>query len=136
MRLEVGLLLLEAKGEDNERLSTEEFRQWCRINFGIGLTQAYEYIKLTDEEGRSRRNSGGPKKGSKRKKVALPSDDDEEREEAERRTQRKLALELTNIGYKALAVKLHPDQGGSTQEMSRLTQVRDQVRTVLKDYYF
>ena len=37
-----------------------------------------------------------------------------------------LALELINIGYKALAKKLHPDAGGSEKSMARL-KVRDHL---------
>lgn len=46
----------------------------------------------------------------------------------ERDAQRKLALQLIDIGYKALATKLHPDRGGSRDAMSRLNQVRDRLK--------
>jgi hypothetical protein len=42
----------------------------------------------------------------------------------ERALQRKLALSLVDIGYKALATKLHPDKGGSAEAMARLNRVR------------
>jgi hypothetical protein len=43
----------------------------------------------------------------------------------ERALQKKLALELIDIGYKALATKLHPDKkGGSREAMRRLNDVR------------
>jgi hypothetical protein len=42
----------------------------------------------------------------------------------ERALQRKLALSLIDIGYKALATKLHPDKGGSAEAMTRLNRVR------------
>jgi hypothetical protein len=42
----------------------------------------------------------------------------------ERKLQRKLALSLIDIGYKALATKLHPDKGGSREAMVRLNAVR------------
>lgn len=48
--------------------------------------------------------------------------------EKERALQRKLALALIDIGYKALASKLHPDKGGSKEAMSRLNRVRDILR--------
>ena len=47
----------------------------------------------------------------------------------DREAQRKLALQLIDIGYKALATKLHPDKGGSRDAMARLNQVRDRLRT-------
>jgi hypothetical protein len=46
----------------------------------------------------------------------------------EREAQRKLALQLIDIGYKALATKLHPDSGGSRDAMARLNQVRDRLK--------
>jgi hypothetical protein len=41
------------------------------------------------------------------------------------RVDRKLARELITAGYRALALKCHPDQGGSTAAMIRLTRVRE-----------
>jgi len=46
----------------------------------------------------------------------------------ERELQRTLALTLIDIGYKALAVKLHPDHGGSREAMSRLNDVRKRLK--------
>jgi hypothetical protein len=46
----------------------------------------------------------------------------------ERDAQHKLALQLIDIGYKALASKLHPDKGGSRDAMARLNQVRDRLK--------
>lgn len=46
----------------------------------------------------------------------------------DREAQRKLALQLIDIGYKALATKLHPDRGGSRDAMARLNQVRDRLK--------
>jgi hypothetical protein len=48
--------------------------------------------------------------------------------EEERRLQQRLALQLIDVGYKALATKLHPDKGGSREAMSRLNAVRDRLK--------
>jgi hypothetical protein len=40
-----------------------------------------------------------------------------------------LALQLIDIGYKVLSVKLHPDKGGSHDAMRRLNKVRHPRRT-------
>lgn len=51
--------------------------------------------------------------------------------EKESKIQRQLALQLIDIGYKALATKLHPDkQGGSTEAFQRLKEVRDRLKEV------
>jgi hypothetical protein len=46
----------------------------------------------------------------------------------EQRLQTQLALKLIDIGYKALATKLHPDKGGSREAMSRLNAVRTRLK--------
>jgi hypothetical protein len=53
---------------------------------------------------------------------------DEVNRAEEREAQRKLALQLIDIGYKALASKLHPDKGGSRDAMARLNAVRDRLK--------
>ena len=59
--------------------------------------------------------------------AARLANDDLNRAE-EREAQRKLALQLIDIGYKALASKLHPDKGGSRDAMARLNTVRDRLK--------
>ncbi len=42
---------------------------------------------------------------------------------------RKLAHQLIDVGYRALALRLHPDMaGGSSEAMARLIRVRDLLR--------
>lgn len=49
----------------------------------------------------------------------------------ERAAQRKLGHQLIDIGYRALAAKLHPDKGGDNTMMANLTAVRDRLRRCL-----
>jgi hypothetical protein len=49
---------------------------------------------------------------------------------------RDLALELIDIGYKALATRLHPDVGGSRDAMRRLNRVRDELKDMAKTRRF
>lgn len=46
----------------------------------------------------------------------------------ERDAMRKLAMQLIDIGFKALASKLHPDKGGSKDAMARLNRVRKHLQ--------
>jgi hypothetical protein len=46
----------------------------------------------------------------------------------ERALEKELALQLIDIGYKALATKLHPDKGGSRDAMARLNTVRERLK--------
>lgn len=49
---------------------------------------------------------------------------------------RELALELIDIGFKALATRLHPDRGGSKDAMRRLNRVRDELKGVAETRRF
>ncbi len=53
---------------------------------------------------------------------------EELKRQEEREAQRKLALQLIDIGYKVLARTLHPDKGGSREAMSRLNAVRERLK--------
>jgi hypothetical protein len=49
---------------------------------------------------------------------------------------RELALEMIDIGYRALATKLHPDRGGSKDAMARLNRVRDELKQIAQNRRF
>jgi hypothetical protein len=48
--------------------------------------------------------------------------------EKEERLVKEVALRLIDIGYRALAAKLHPDAGGSVEAMGRLNKARDLLK--------
>jgi hypothetical protein len=41
---------------------------------------------------------------------------------------RELIVQLIDAGYRAMAKTLHPDMGGSHEDMTRLSTVRDELR--------
>ena len=47
-----------------------------------------------------------------------------------------LADELVDIGYRALATRLHPDRGGTKDAMSRLNRVRDELKQIAQTRRF
>jgi transposase-like protein len=49
---------------------------------------------------------------------------------------RDLAEELIDIGYRALATRLHPDRGGSKDAMARLNRVRDELKAIAETRRF
>lgn len=49
---------------------------------------------------------------------------------------RELAEELVDLGYRALATRLHPDRGGSKDAMARLNRVRDELKHVAQTRRF
>ena len=139
-----GEMLLEAKAQVGPRGWVE----WVRRNFkGLSRATSYAYMKLAEETaGRSVRDLTGktmtsildPDQSRPRaqawhdpvKKVMQSVDLSALKRERQNRIEeakmvRNLALQLINIGYRALAAKLHPDKpGGSTEAMSRLNKVK------------
>jgi hypothetical protein len=127
---------------------------WAHRNFGFRETQCKHYLKIGRFKGNyggarppstlseAIRATGGRPRGAARggsgwhKPVteaigrvnveALKQD--ALAKQQERALQRKLALSLIDIGYKALAAKLHPDKGGSREAMMRLNRVRELLR--------
>jgi hypothetical protein len=135
----------------------EEFKEWIERSFGRSYTTARRYMSyaesVANETNRRARHtslsefvreSGGSPRGAERGGVAWQEPDKqimnkvdvdtlnlrqaEMKRADERDAQRQLALQLIDIGYKALATKLHPDKGGSRDAMSRLNQVRDRLK--------
>lgn len=49
---------------------------------------------------------------------------------------RDMALELIDVGFKALATRLHPDRGGSKEAMARLNRVRAELKGVAETRRF
>lgn len=49
---------------------------------------------------------------------------------------RDIALELIDVGFKALATRLHPDRGGSKEAMARLNRVRIELKGVAETRRF
>jgi hypothetical protein len=52
------------------------------------------------------------------------------------RLHRELAEELIDIGYRALATRLHPDRGGSKDAMVRLNLVRGELKSIAQTRRF
>ena len=141
-----GELLLEAR----DAVAPFKWGAWLSQNFALSRPTAYRYMKLAEvQEGRlgaettitgaigessrdSRRFSGG---WQPIKEFTAKIDTDrlaQERQtiETEVRLHRELALELITAGYRALATRLHPDQGGSRDAMRRLNRVRDDLKSL------
>lgn len=147
-----GEKMIEAKGQ----LEHGEFEGWLRRNFNIGRRQAAEYMNLaratrhiekgsalpfssireTVRETRNNPNYGKPAEwqGEAKEHIQRAQAEAERlRSESlsrqqERDAERKLALQLIDIGFKALASKLHPDKGGSRDAMGRLNRVRARLK--------
>jgi hypothetical protein len=146
-----GEMLVEAKGQ----VPHGSWSRWLTKNFELSQTQARRYIRLarvaeaddaafkTTPEGRSRtlKDAIGEKnwkphaewastfKAADKVNVTRLADERQARDD-EIKLHRELALKLIDLGYRALATKLHPDQGGSRDAMARLNAVRDQLKDI------
>jgi hypothetical protein len=150
-QIAIGEKLLEAKGQQKHG----EFSAWIQRHFDISLTQARRYMSVVPttfniENNRPAatslstllRDAGHEPRGhhghgeykpiheiAKRAAETQTRLRNEELSRAEEReAQRRLALQLIDIGYKALASKFHPDRGGSREAMARLNEVRNRLK--------
>jgi hypothetical protein len=146
----VGELLNEAKGQ----VSLGSWGAWLNRNFHLSASTARVYMQLARkmEESESERGPRAPaslqemrgdtarrreSRDAWRPAFAATREVDIEAVAQERQTRadeiqlhRDLALELIDIGYKALATRLHPDRGGSRDAMARLNRVREELKEV------
>jgi ATP phosphoribosyltransferase regulatory subunit HisZ len=135
--------------EARTQMKATEFDSWTKRNFNVGIRQANEYMNYARHNSdssivanvttlrqvihttRNNPNYGKPASWQSPVREAIGRVDINALKqaalarEAERALQRKLSLSLIDIGYKALASKLHPDKGGSAEAMTRLNRVRE-----------
>jgi hypothetical protein len=142
-----GELLLEAR----EQVAAFKWGQWLSKNFDLSRSTAYEHMKLAErlEQDPDLVRRGGQSMRSITRPNAKPAhahwqdvfeaaeqiavDEFKEARQAradEVQLHRDLALELIDLGFKALATRLHPDRGGSKDAMRRLNRVRDELKSV------
>ena len=147
-----GEMLLEAKTQ----VARGEWGGWLERNFHRSQDTANKYMRLARgsvppaENTRQRvfstlsefigdqRDTHAPAWTTPVKKIVDRVDTevlnlrrDELKRVEEREAQKKLALQLIDIGYKVLARTLHPDKGGSRDAMARLNAVRDRLKNCL-----
>jgi hypothetical protein len=156
--LRAGEKLIEAKA--GEELKHGEFENWaCEVTDRSQQTwtdwmraarnqkksKAVQFKSIRQAVGGHRASVGA--KGNYRawhdpvKKIASEVKSDVKRvdfteidRKQEVREEQKLALRLIDIGYKVLAVELHPDKGGSKEVMTRLNVVRDNLKACANEW--
>ena len=146
-----GELLHEAK----EQIAHGDWKDWLSRHFHKSATQANAYMKLATASKKTpsttfsslnaairsmnpHSNIGAQAGWTEPVKQALGKidyaalrQDNLNRAEA-RELERKLALQLIDIGFKVLAQKLHPDKkGGSQESFVRLKSVRDRLKNAV-----
>jgi Protein of unknown function (DUF3102) len=153
-----GELLIEAKDQVSHgswgRWLTKNFdlsdrtarvwMQWARHREQIGRGSAeMEYASIHQMTGGTerRREERQSKQQRDFRRILrdLPRDtfvQERQARDDEVKLHRDLAEELIDIGYRALATRLHPDRGGSKDAMARLNRVRDELKAIAETRRF
>jgi hypothetical protein len=140
-----GRMLIEAK----EQIGFGAWGRWLTKNFELSSRQASRYMWLartvedTDTTSVARDRSLTDAIGEKRSKtkwrplfeaagrVNVPRlADERQARDREVELHRELAMQLIDLGYRAMATRLHPDRGGSRDAMTRLNVVRDELKSI------
>lgn len=118
-----GEMLIEAK----DQVLYGSWGRWLAVNLYLSDREARNYIQWAC-------HFGNPN-------TEVPASLSEMTGKTERRSQlrqahRELALELVDLGFHALATRLHPDRGGSHDAMVRLNRVREELKRVAQTRRF
>jgi len=137
----VGEMLIEARGQ----VAAGSWSRWLSKNFELSRNTASKYMRLARLDGIGAdtiEEALGERPRRARHAVWNKVRDAADRVEVKMLTgspqshdteivlHRKLAQELINLGYRALATRLHPDRGGSRDAMARLNVVRDELKDI------
>lgn len=149
---QAGKLLLEVR--DSGQVADFKWNKWLSENFSLSYRTAYRYMAfaervdedpslLTTLSSMFEIISPDEHQTRKKRRAAFKLHKPIDRFAAERQARadetklhRALALELIDIGFKALATRLHPDHGGTDNAMRRLNRVRRELNAVAKHRRF
>jgi hypothetical protein len=157
---DAGDKLIEAK--ESGQVAHGYWGAWIRKNFALSDVTAQRYMRfarLRAENIENRRGAtdlprslremiGDTKRVQKHRKAEsaykavlrdLETDlytQEQQTRTDEVRLHREIALELIDVGFKALATRLHPDRGGSKEAMARLNRVRVELQGVAETRRF
>jgi len=146
---DAGDKLIEAKSQ----VGFGGWGRWLSKNFALAERQAQVYMRLArlradaqnrgddavlpnslyELEGREKSHQAR-KKHERPLRAALQDLDtdlfsrEKQTRDEEIRLHREMAIELIDVGFKALATRLHPDRGGSKDAMARLNRVRETLK--------
>jgi hypothetical protein len=142
-----GEMLNEAK----DQVARGSWSAWLRKNFDLSKATAFSYMSLarraeshhpqylgaeTIEEAlgyqpRRERHAKWSKLHAATDRVNVTHFAEERQaRDDENKLHRELAIQLIDLGYRALATRLHPDRGGSRDAMTRLNAVRDELKSI------
>ena len=133
-----------AKNFDLSCSTANIYMRWSReMELARATHQTPKYNNLSDMRGdaaRGRDDRQSKQQQEFRRVLRDVARDDfvQERQSRDHEIQlhRDLAEELIDIGYRALATRLHPDRGGTKDAMSRLNRVRDELKSIAQTRRF
>jgi hypothetical protein len=125
-----------AKNFDLSQQTARVYMKWAREHdhFARGEREvAYRSLReMRGDTERSREDRQSTQQQAFRRVLRDVARDDfvQERQtrDDEIKLHRELAEELVDLGYRALATRLHPDRGGTKDAMARLNRVRDELK--------
>jgi hypothetical protein len=155
-----GKMLIEAQGQ----VTRGQWTGWLSKNFSLSRSTAYAYMQwarhleermsspatqteifssirqMRGDTDRRREDHQSKQQQQFRRVLSEVARDDFVQERQDRKDElalhQDLALELIEIGYRALATRLHPDRGGTKDAMSRLNRVRDELKHIAQTRRF
>jgi hypothetical protein len=157
---DAGDKLVEAK--ESGQVAHGQWGAWVRRHFALSDSTARLYMRyarlraekqngnavpvlpssLREMQGATKRDQTQRKAESAYKAVLRDLEPDLYAQEQQTRADevrlhREIALELIDVGFKALATRLHPDRpGGSKEAMARLNRVRNELKGVAETRRF
>jgi hypothetical protein len=153
--IRAGRILNEVR--DSGQVPHGSWQRWLKENFHLSRNTANDYMRLARKAEEPDFNCNGTitidnalgrereprviKSVTKANKLKSLFDgvdkvnvtrlaDERQSREHELKLHRDIALQVIDLGYRATATRLHPDQGGSREAMARLNTVRDELKEV------
>jgi hypothetical protein len=107
------------------------------LDFGkTSINDAYKRVKTRRknevERERLRKQIADLGFGGAQKEESRVYEEKRQKRQQGEKNRRALALQIIDLGYKALAMKLHPDKGGSSDGMIELQDVKNQMSLFIK----
>jgi hypothetical protein len=100
------------------------------------INDAYKRVKIRRknavERERMRKQIAELGHWEARKEESRLNEEKRQQRQQRKKNRRVLALEIIDLGYKALAMKMHPDKGGSSDGMIELQDVKQQIHLYIK----
>ncbi len=102
----------------------------------ISINDAYKRVKIRQKKDveRERQHKRIADRGFWEAKKDESRLDEEKRQRRKQREEKRrdLALKIIDLGYKTLAMKLHPDKDGTADDMIELQDVKQQIHSYIK----